>query len=505
MAKFRISVALLSLIVVFNVLALSQPETTDRQPAVAGQFYPAGADELRAMVSNLFATAVPSRGMKNVRAVIVPHAGYVFSGTVAASAFNQINPAREYKNIFLIGPSHHIGFVGASIYTQGDFLTPLGRVKVNTELGKDLIKHYDVFSSRTDAHRLEHSIEVELPFLQFRLARPFKIVPIVVGTGLTETGEDALATYRRIGDALRSYFTADNLFIVSTDFSHYPSYQDALTTDKLTCNAVLSNSMARLAAVYDQNARQQIPNLVTSMCGLAGVLTFLSITESDPTLSFTLIQYKNAGDSEFGDKTRVVGYCGIAISQKEAKPANRFDLSDEDRRSLLKIARNTIATYLEKGSTAEIDPSMISGAMKTPSGAFVTLNEGGQLRGCIGRFDANDPLYAVVQKMAIAAATQDTRFLPVELKEVPNLHIEISALTPLKKIRSIDEIILGRDGIYIRKGMQSGTFLPQVAKETGWSKEDFLGHCAQDKAGIGWDGWKDAEIYTYEALVFGED
>jgi AmmeMemoRadiSam system protein A len=152
----------------------------------------------------------------------------------------------------------------------------------------------------------------------------------------------------------------------------------------------------------------------------------------------------------------------------------------------------------------EVDPATLGDALRMPCGAFVTINKHGTLRGCIGRFDASEPLYKVVQEMVIASATRDYRFRPVEEGEVKDLEIEISVLTPMRKISSIDEFQLGKQGIYIRKGSRSGTFLPQVAQETGWTREEFLGHCAQDKAGIGWNGWKDAEWYVYEALVFGE-
>jgi AmmeMemoRadiSam system protein A len=153
----------------------------------------------------------------------------------------------------------------------------------------------------------------------------------------------------------------------------------------------------------------------------------------------------------------------------------------------------------------EIDEKNLSPILKTNCGAFVTLKKNGNLRGCIGRFDASEPLYKVVQEMAIASSTQDTRFLPVESNEIPELEIEISVLTPMRRISTIDEFELGKHGIYMRKGYRSGTFLPQVAAETGWTKEEFLGHCAQDKAGFGWNGWKDAELFVYEALVFGEE
>ena len=142
--------------------------------------------------------------------------------------------------------------------------------------------------------------------------------------------------------------------------------------------------------------------------------------------------------------------------------------------------------------------------MLAPSGAFVTLTIDGKLRGCIGRFDADQPLYKMVQEMAVSAATRDYRFSRLTKKELGQAHIEISVLTPMKKILSPDEIVLGKHGIYVKKGSRGGTFLPQVASQTNWTVEEFLGHCARDKAGIGWDGWKDADLYTYEAYVFGE-
>jgi AmmeMemoRadiSam system protein A len=154
--------------------------------------------------------------------------------------------------------------------------------------------------------------------------------------------------------------------------------------------------------------------------------------------------------------------------------------------------------------TPEVDDKNFSPGLKLHSGAFVTLKEKGELRGCIGRFTADIPLWQVIQQMAISSATQDSRFNPVTAREIDKLEIEISVLSPMKRIYSADEIVLGKHGIYIQKGYYSGTFLPQVATETGWSREEFLGHCARDKAGLGWDGWKDAELYTYEAFVFGE-
>lgn len=475
----------------------SQMNQVDRRPAVAGQFYPSDPTELKSTLKTLFSKAAPAKNIQNVIAVIVPHAGYVYSGEVAASAFNQINWKKDYDNIFIIGTSHHIGFDGASIYSDGNFITPLEIVKVNTALAKKLIQQNNVFSDRTDAHVKEHSLEVQLPFLQYMMKGDFQIIPIVIGTQSAEI-------CRKIGIALRPYLNSKNLFIISTDFSHYPSYEDAVKIDKMTADAIISNSFQNLLTTLQSNEKRGISNLATSLCGWTSVLALLSMTDDNPNIALNLIQYKNSGDVEIGNKSRVVGYNAITVSLKESKEKAQFSLSEKDKKDLLVIARNTVMQYVKERKVTNIDIAKLSENVKTNCGAFVTLHKHGELRGCIGRFEPNEPLYKVVQQMAVAASAEDYRFQPVESIEIKDLDIEISVLTPMRKINSIDEIELGKHGIYVKKGTKGGTFLPQVAKETGWTKEEFLGHCAQDKAGLGWDGWKDADVYVYEALVFNE-
>ncbi len=476
---------------------LPQSSQLDRQPAVAGQFYPAQRGELEAELKYLFGKAVPPKNIRNVIAIVAPHAGYVFSGVVAASAFNQINQSKAYDNIFVLGPSHHVALDGASAYAAGNYVTPLGTVKVNRALGEELAREHPVFSNDIEPHVYEHSVEVELPFLQYCMKKEFQIVPIVVGAPYPET-------CRRLAAALRPYLNARNLFVISTDFSHYPSYDDAVRVDKMSAGAVLSNSAARLIEVTRSSEQKGIPNLVTTMCGWSCVLTLLYMTENDPNIDVTLIEYKNSGDSEAGDRKRVVGYCAIVFSLKDKSGKPSGGLNENDKRKLLSIARSTLEQFIGERQVPSVDTASLSAQVKTGSGAFVTLLKDGELRGCVGRFDAGEPLYSAVQHMTIAAATEDYRFPQVQAAEVNGLQIEISALTPMRRISSIDEIELGRDGIYIKKGNRSGTFLPQVATETGWTKEEFLGHCARDKAGLDWDGWKDAEIYVYQANVFSE-
>jgi AmmeMemoRadiSam system protein B/AmmeMemoRadiSam system protein A len=468
----------------------------DRQPAVAGQFYPAEADELGRLLDRLFKKAVIRKGLPNILAVLVPHAGYIYSGEVAASGFNQLDPDKAYDTVFILGPSHQVGFEGAAVSLADHFLTPLGPVAVNRELGEKLIKASPLFTARSDAQREEHSIEVEVPFLQHHLKKPFRIVPIVCGQNRPET-------CRKIGEVLSPFLNEKNLFVISTDFSHYPAYDDAVVVDKATGDAIDSNSPENLIKTIRRFEQSGIPNLVTPLCGASPVLTFLYMTSSDQTMVYHPIQYKNSGDMAAGDKKRVVGYHAIVVTRQAVPDKTSFELDPQDRKILLALARSTVERYVTTHSVPEPDPSALNGRLMRSCGAFVTLKKHGNLRGCIGRFNAKEPLYRVVQQMAISAATEDPRFAPVAASELPDLEIEISVLTPMRKINSIDEFTLGRQGIYIRKGLRAGTLLPQVARETGWTKEEFLGHCARDKAGIGWNGWKDADLYVYEAIVFG--
>ncbi|MCX6282138.1 MAG: AmmeMemoRadiSam system protein B [Bacteroidetes bacterium] len=482
-----------------NSCSSQEGPKTDRKPAAAGKFYPASPDSLRAQLAELFRSAKP-REAPGLQAVICPHAGYVFSGTVAASGINQVDPNKVYDNIFIIGSSHQASFMGASIYNKGDYVTPLGKVSVNIRLANELMKSNPVFSYVYDADLNEHSLEVQVPFLQYHMKKPFRIVPIIIGS-------QSRQTCKRIAEALKPYFNANNLFVVSSDFSHYPAYNDAKSADKATCNAILSNDPDALLKVLDEYEKKNVSNLVTNLCGWTSVLTLLYMTAGDAGIRISPVQYMNSGDSKYGDHAQCVGYWSVAVTRNagaSAAPISEFNFTNEEKKILLGIARSTVVMYINERKTPEVDDHNFSANLKMHAGCFVTLKEHGELRGCIGRFTADIPLWNVVQQMAIASSTQDTRFTPVSSKEIDKLQIEISVLSPMKKIVSADEIVLGKHGIYIKKGYYSGTFLPQVATETGWSKEEFLGHCSRDKAGLGWDGWKDAELYTYEACVFGE-
>ena len=472
------------------------PNSTDRKAAVSGQFYAADSMTLMSDMKKLFSKALPKQN-ENVLAIIAPHAGYVFSGEVAATSFNQIDAEKDYKYIFVIGSSHRAYFNAAAVFVDGNFITPLGIVEVDTAFGKNLIKEHTIFIQKNEAHKLEHSIEVQLPFLQYHLKKPFQIIPIIIGT-------DDARVCEEVAKVLSPYFTSDNLFVISTDFSHYPKYADASKVDKLTCDAIKSNSPTALLKTLNANNKLNITNLQTSLCGWTSVLTLLYMTHKMEGVQIIPLQYKNSGDApKYGDTSQVVGYQAMVITQQK-DATTEFTLSDADKSVLLQIARNTLTEFVKTGKTPDVDTTTMSNTIKQNCGAFVTLHKNGNLRGCIGQFTAKKPLYKIIQDMTKASANEDTRFDTVTSAELSQIDIEISVLSPLRKINSIDEIELGKHGIYIIKGNYGGTFLPQVATQTNWTKEEFLGHCAQDKAGIGWNGWKDADIYVYTAIIFGE-
>jgi hypothetical protein len=493
----RILIALAHIILLSAAgLSKAQNSVTTREAAVSGSFYPASQPALLKMLEEFFNKA-PEPSELTPLALVVPHAGYVFSGEVAAAGFKQIPRNQSYKHIFIIGPSHRMYFNGVSIYTQGGFQTPLGIVPIDP-LASELSKKSNVINSDPAPHRLEHCLEVQLPFLQYWLQKPFSIIPILVGGESRET-------CRQLASVLEPYFSPENLFIISSDFSHYPNYSIAQSVDKKLKEAIKLNNPDRFMTIKNEIETQGYSNIATAMCGFMPMLTLLQITQNHKDIRFQEILYKNSGDSPSGDKNRVVGYWALAVV-KNSGEKQAFELSDSDKLALLTLARNSIEEYLKTNKLPKLDEKNLSPNLLTPAGAFVTLKQKGELRGCIGSFNPEKPLYQVVQSMAIAAATQDSRFIPVTPNEMKSIEIEISVLTPLQKIRSLDEFELGRDGIYMRKGNRSGTFLPQVATETRWSLDEFMGHCARDKAGIGWNGWKEAdtELYKYQALIFHE-
>ena len=472
-----------------------------RPATQANRFYTGDARELSEEVDSFLALHRNDAKYSNVAALIVPHAGYYFSGNVAASAYMAIDAKKQYKRIFLLGPSHHEWLDGASVNTEADwYATPLGNVKVDHETAVALTntiatphsqRENSVFCYRPEAHDREHCLEVQLPFLQRRFKEVPPIVPIVISTNDYEK-------LKRMAEVLKPYFTDENLFVISSDFSHYPKYEDACELDAKTGKAVESGDVEEFIATINANARSGKRNLATSACGEFAIITLMLMLDNQYEVKH--LMYQNSGDIDNHDHSRVVGYHSFAILRKDNAS---FALSDADKKVLKEIALQSIKDSLD-GKRCSDNSSLftIHSSLNQKCGAFVSLHKHGHLRGCIGHFGEDYPLHEIVAEMARAAAFEDPRFMPVTRDELNDLDIEISVLTPMRRIQSLDEFELHRHGIYIKKGYRSGTFLPQVADEVNWTKEEFVGHCSQDKAGLGWDGWRDAELYVYEAIVF---
>ena len=472
------------------------PEIQTVRPATqANRFYTGDARELGEEVDSLLALHAKDSQFERLAALIVPHAGYYFSGNVAAAAYRAISDGAAYQRIFLLGPSHREWLDGASVNTDFNYYsTPLGNVEVDVATAQKLIARDSVFSCQPKAHDREHCLEVQLPFLQRRLGTVPPIVPVIIST-------DDFGKLKRIAEVLKPYFTEENLFVVSSDFSHYPQYGDACEVDARTGRAVESGDVEQFIAVLEENARSGVRNLATSACGWQAIATLMMMMDGQYEVKHLL--YQNSGDVDRQDDDRVVGYHAFAIVRR-TQAGMGFSLTDDEKRMLKDIALQSIKDSLDgkRSAGANLSLAAAHSSLLQKCGAFVSLHKHGHLRGCIGHFGEDVPLHKVVAAMARAAAFEDPRFQPVARGELKDIDIEISVLTPMRRISSLEEFELHRHGIYIRKGYRSGTFLPQVADEVNWTKEEFVSHCAQDKAGIGWDGWKDAELYVYEAIVF---
>jgi len=472
-----------------------------KQPNVAGQFYPDNPGQLSGMIEGFLDTATPQSVEGEIFALISPHAGYAYSGQVAAYGYKLIKN-KPYKTVIVLGASHQYGFVGASVYPEGVFRTPLGDLEVDKEFAQKLLNKEQDITFEPAAFAKEHSIEVQLPFLQKTLSG-FKIVPIVMG-------DCPLSTCQRLASLLKEAIgeRKDILVIASTDMYHGYDYEELNKIDRMTLDAI--NNMDAEGLYYGLREGK------FQMCGGFPVVTAIILSKGLGHNKAVILKHTDSAEVT-GRKTKgiwTVGYASCVIDQEEsasslpdgrqAAGGGRDMLNADQRKRLLEIARNSIETYLKtnkKLELSETDPLLMK-----KMGAFVTLNERGELRGCIGNLIGAQPLYLTVRDMAVEAAVGDPRFPSVDLSELKDIDIEISVLSPMERVDSADKIQLGVHGVLIKRGFNSGVFLPQVATETGWSKEEFLSTLCAHKAGLPASAWKDksTELYVFTAEVFSE-
>ncbi len=476
-----------------------------RPPAVAGAFYPNDAKQLEGAVKGFLADAVPPKGERPI-AIVAPHAGYVFSGQIAADAFSQAMPY-PVDVVVILGTNHTTPpFDGVSVYQGAGYQTPLGVANVDQEIADALRAADNTFAFRAAVHAKEHSEEVQVPFVQIAFPKA-RIVTAVIGSS-----DPRLAA--RFGAVLGRVLKGRNALIVaSSDLSHYPGYADAVMTDRATLRAVASLDPNALAAAIAAQERMARSNVVTCACGEGPILAAMNAARILGARRGVVVSYANSGDGLAGDSDRVVGYGAVvftagggptdvsALDPPVVAPKSA-SLTAADRRALLSLARKTLERWYRTGTVPL--PRSDSPALRRNQGAFVTLNIRGQLRGCIGHMAEDTPLVVNVAKMAMEAALHDPRFNPVRADELTSIDVEVSVLTPMSRVAGPADIQVGRDGVLIEKAGRRAVFLPQVAPEQGWNREQMLENLCE-KAGLAGDCWtKDAAFYTFQADVFGE-
>ena len=455
-----------------------------REPAVAGQFYPGTEKALRETVSSMLAKVEATDLKGRVVGLVSPHAGYVYSGQVAAAAFRTVE-GKQFDAVIVVAPSHHMYFEGSSIYREGPYKTPLGLIEIATDLAEAMGRAEASVQFRPEAHAREHSLEVELPFLQVALPG-LRIVPIVMG-------DQSLASSRKLAKAIVTAAKGRNVLLVaSTDLSHFHDYDEAVRLDNIVMDDVRRYDPEGLARDLDLRRCEA--------CGGGPVVTVMLAARDLGATRAVVLKYANSGDVT-ADSSSVVGYMAAALVGETSVGVD-LGLNQSEKAQLLKIARQSMEAAVQRKPAPEF--KVTSAILKEKRGAFVTLTEDDELRGCIGHIVGVEPLHECVSSMAVAAATQDPRFSPVRPEELGRIAIEISVLTPLRKITDPMEIQVGRDGIYIEKGYYHGLLLPQVATEYGWDRYEFLDNTCV-KAGLPKGSWREgATIQIFSAQVFNE-
>ena len=480
---------------------------------MAGAFYPADKEELTTMISDFLDNTKVVDVKGDIIAVVVPHAGYVYSGHVAAHGFKQLQ-GRKINTAAIICNSHTAHFAGIVIDDADSWKTPLGIVEVDKRLTGKVVNASNAINYNKALHQHDHTIEVQIPFLQTVLKGNFKIAPILFGNSYDDS-------YKELARLLATSLGKDDIVVISTDMSHYPNYEDANKIDQKTLEMIKEKDVAKLEEYIEKVKALNIPGEQTLCCGIDGVKTAIELSNILGA-DFEILRYANSGDVEIGDKSRVVGYGSLIMYipsplRREGSPeplrvrgkgegamAMKDEyLSKEEKVKLVAIAKASIIEAVTGNKQPEV--VVTEDRLRQNCGAFVTIKKHGQLRGCIGYIIAVKPLYQTVEDVAKSAAIDDPRFRPMSEEELKDIEIEISALTPLKRIYDVNEIEVGKHGIVIKKGFYSGLLLPQVATEYGWDRSTFLEHTCI-KAGLPKDAWRDesTEIQIFSAEVFSE-
>jgi len=429
-----------------------------RNPAVAGQFYPASPSRLKEMIQSMVdekAEKVEAIGL------VSPHAGYPYSGPVAGATVSRI----KFKNTFIImGPNHTGIGKPLSIMTEGTWKTPLGKVEIDSALSKQILATSSFLEEDNEAHQYEHSIEVQVPFLQY-FRRDIKLVPIIFSHASN-------ATYREIGIELARAIKALNkevVIIASSDMTHYEPQEQAKEKDTQAIEAILN--------LDEDELLRRINKLNISMCGYAPTVALIAAAKELEATSAELVKYQTSGDIT-GDYSSVVGYAGIII--KKMSP-------------LVKLAKDAVEVYVTEGDIPQ-PPQKLTPEMKKKAGTFVSIHKRGKLRGCIGTFEPTQKNVAQeIIANAVSSATRDPRFSPITPDELPNLDYNVDVLTTPEPVEDRDQLDTKRYGVIVECGMRNGLLLPDL--EGVDSVDEQIDICRQ-KADI--DPDEPIKLYRFE-------
>ncbi|MBF0424631.1 MAG: AmmeMemoRadiSam system protein B [Magnetococcales bacterium] len=475
-----------------------------RPAAMAGAWYPDKSEDLASFLDKAMDAAAPPplTGQGNLRAMIVPHAGYRFSGQTAASAFKLIR-GRALRRVIVIGPSHRQGFAGISTPEVTHFATPLGSVPLDLQAIAAL-RASPLHRTLSGAHEAEHSIEIELPFLQRAIQGSWQLVPVLVGS-LDPAG------VAQIAETLRPLADDSTLVVVSSDFTHFGSnygYQP-FPTDPQTSSRIREldqGAIDRILALDGPGLLAYKQKTQITACGLLPMAILLHMLGEGTTP--TLLQYDTSGNMTH-DYANSVSYVTMAFTRTQplAGSQDSASLPQDEMSLLLKLARAIVhKAVIQRDGTLDAGEILgnvtLSARVQRPSGAFVTLKKEGNLRGCIGHIMPVKPLFQAVMENAVSAALMDSRFKPVTQEELASLTVEVSVLSPMRAIASLAEFRVGQHGIVLTKNGRRAVFLPEVATEQGWDRDTTLTQLAI-KAGLPGDAWKEGasfEVFTTQTI-----
>lgn len=484
------------ILMMLGIFGSTPADAGDTRPAYcAGRWYPSQPDELRNTIQALLDAADDPALPKKPRALIVPHAGYRFSAPVAAQAYHTIEN-RDYRRVIILAFSHRNASRYRGIDLPRDLAaceTPLGHVPLDRPICDKLLQS-PLFAPHDNIDAGEHSLELQLPFLRYLLPDA-KIIPLLVG----RMEED---DYTAAAKALLEVIDNQTLIVASTDFTHYgPDFGYVPFREDIPDNLrkLADSSTAALNQADYDGFVDHLEDADDTICGRNPVRLLLRILAMQGGAQGKRVGFDTSGNLT-GDWTNSVSYHSYVFTDRPDR------LAADERRILLKLARDTAAAHLSDDPLPAPDSGSLPERLRADGGCFVTFKNRGKLRGCIGNMTAREPLYQSVIHNAVAAC-QDPRFTkdPIRADELGEIDIEISYLTPMKRVKLPSEVVVGRDGILIVGQGRRGVLLPQVAYERGWTREVFLEQTCH-KAGLPGGSWKDrkTEIYTFEAEVFRE-